>query len=294
MLAACGNAASAVTATVDQTDITVAEVEALIDTEDSVIDKTTFAQYLGYAIQFVILDAAAEQDFGVSFTDQEIASQAEQMVGGLVADGQSREDFLAERGITETFLSEVANQSLIDAALRERFLEDIGTANEEELTAARNAAQAELTTACVSHILVPTQEDALLTLARLQGGEDFGAVATQVSQDAGSAANQGALGCGSPAPYAAPFRDAVLVAEVGEIHPEVVETQFGYHIILVTERQDAAEEDVTESTNDNLAAAEFQSWFFESIEAAEVIVVEEYGVWQANPPTVIPPTTTQE
>lgn len=296
LLAACGGGSSAVTATVDGADITVGDVESLINTEDTVIDKAIFAQYLGFAIQFLILDAAAEADFGVSFTDEEIKTQADQMVTDIVAEGQTREEFLSERGISEDFLSEVANQSLIDVGIRELFLEDIAEATDEEVDDARNAARAPLTTACVSHILVTTEEEAQAVLGRLGAGDAFGALAVELSQDSGSAVNNGDLGCGTLERYDPSFRDAVLIAPVGEIHSEIVASQFGFHIVMVADREDAADEDIpgdeelAEAVRNNAAAQEFQSWFFAAIETAEVTVGEEYGVWEASPPQVIPPT----
>ena len=38
------------------------------------------------------------------------------------------------------------------------------------------------------------------------------------------------------------FSDAVFAGNIGEIYPEVVKTQFGYHIIYVTERNDEKQE----------------------------------------------------
>ena len=66
-------------------------------------------------------------------------------------------------------------------------------------------------------------------LARVKGGEDFAAVARDVSQD-GSAPQGGDLGCSPKGRMVKPFEDAMFSMKPGEISG-VVETQFGYHVI---------------------------------------------------------------
>jgi peptidyl-prolyl cis-trans isomerase D len=67
-------------------------------------------------------------------------------------------------------------------------------------------------------------------LKRAQGGEDFGKLATELSQDTGSAKNGGDLGWADRSRYVAPFADAAFAMKEGEIKGPV-KTQFGYHIL---------------------------------------------------------------
>ena len=131
-----------------------------------------------------------------------------------------------------------------------------------------------------------------------RGGEEFGAVATEVSQDPGSAENDGVLPCGPAGGYVPEFRDASLVAPIGEVYEEVVGSQFGFHVMLVTDRTDPAEGDLPteESIAEQLSAVAARDavneWFFSSVAAAEVTVGDEYGTWNPEPPQpgVVPPT----
>ncbi|MBU0732237.1 protein translocase subunit SecD [Patescibacteria group bacterium] len=77
-------------------------------------------------------------------------------------------------------------------------------------------------------------------------GEDFAVLATEKSQDPGSATEGGALGEIRRGETIAEFEEVVFEkAEVGQVYPEVVETVFGYHIIKVDElRQDEEGNDV--------------------------------------------------
>lgn len=298
-VAACGGGSGAVAATVDGAEVTVGEVNSYIVTEDGVIDKATFAEYLGYKIRAVILDAAAEADYGLTFTEDEVSAEADRLYESVAGGTQTREEFLAANSITEDFLQLVASQSLLDVALRDEVGTSVAQPTDDEITSARADAKVALTSACVSHILVSDEATAQSVMDRLDAGEDFAALATELSEDTGSAANGGSLGCASPAGYVEPFKEAVLNAPIGEVYPEPVESQFGFHIILVTELTEPTLDEMPtdQELADNLHAqaviAEINDWFASAAETAFVSVEPEYGTWQPNPAGVVPPTTTE-
>jgi parvulin-like peptidyl-prolyl isomerase len=295
LLAACGSGGGDVAATVDGTDVTVAEVESLIDSEGETVSKEDFATFLGARIQWAIFFDAAEADYGVTVTDDEVAAEADRLIDQLSTEGQAREDFLAERGITEEFLTNIAKQSAVDVKIREVLREDVAEPTADEIEEARQVARARLTNACVSHILVATEAEATDAMSRLEAGEEFGALATELSSD-GSAANEGALGCGTLEGYVPSFRDAAMEGPIGEVYPTPVESQFGFHVILVTERTDAdesampGEEDLVTDVEDAAIFTDLQEWFTEIMGAATVTVASEFGTWAPNPPGVTPPT----
>jgi peptidyl-prolyl cis-trans isomerase C len=74
-------------------------------------------------------------------------------------------------------------------------------------------------------------------LQQVQQGADFAAIAKANSQD-GSAPNGGDLNYFRKGQMVAPFQQAVEALKVGEVSG-VVETQFGYHIIKLTDRKAA-------------------------------------------------------
>lgn len=296
-LAACGGT-GAVAASVGETDISVGEVESLISTEESTIPKEQFAQFLGFEIQWSIIADAAAEEWGIEITEGEIASEADRIYESASVEGESREDFLASRGVTEEFLQNIAHQALLDQAVRAELADRVEEPAAADIDAEMGVAAASLTEVCVSHILVETEEEAQEVMDRLEGGEEFGELAQELSQDPGSAENNGILPCGTAGQYVPEFRDASIEAPTGEVFSEIVETQFGFHVMLVTDRVDPAiedlptEDEIAESLRSDAVALELNSWFLEQVTAAEVTVDEQYGTWQATPqPTVIPPTS---
>lgn len=298
LLVACGGGSGAVAATVDGTDITVGDVESLITPGEEAVTKAQFAQFLSYEIQWAVIFEAAEEDYGITVSDEEIEAEATQIYENAAAEGESREDFLAARGVTEEFLFNIAHQSVIDQQIREILREEVPEPTEEELEEASNQAARGLTNVCVSHILVETEEDAQDVMNRLEAGEDFGELAVELSTDTGSGENNGVLPCAQPDTYVAEFAEATLIGPIGEVYEEIVESQFGFHVILVTDRQEPTEADLptdevlAEQITEQKVVAELEDWFLTAVGEADVEVDPEYGTWQPNPPTVIPPAET--
>lgn len=86
-----------------------------------------------------------------------------------------------------------------------------------------------------SHILVETEEAAQAIKAELDAGADFAATAKAKSTGP-SGPNGGALGWFGAGAMVQPFQEAVTELEVGEISAPV-ETQFGWHVILLTDKR---------------------------------------------------------
>jgi peptidyl-prolyl cis-trans isomerase C len=73
-------------------------------------------------------------------------------------------------------------------------------------------------------------------LKEVKAGKDFAALAKQNSQDPGSAANGGDLGFFQQGQMVGPFNDTAFSLKPGAVSG-VVETDFGYHLIKVIEKQ---------------------------------------------------------
>ncbi len=94
----------------------------------------------------------------------------------------------------------------------------------------------ERTEVLAQHILVETENEANDILEMLDEGSDFGELAAKFSTDS-TAYRGGTLGWFGEGRMVAPFEEAAFNAEVSEIVGPV-ETDFGFHIIRVNDRQD--------------------------------------------------------
>lgn len=105
----------------------------------------------------------------------------------------------------------------------------------------------------VSHILMqpaddsPEEMDAAIkraeeARARVLGGEDFAAVATEVSEGP-SAKNGGKLGTFRSGELDPEFEDSAFLLEAGE-YSEIVKTRFGFHLIFVSAVEERENPDV--------------------------------------------------
>ena len=82
------------------------------------------------------------------------------------------------------------------------------------------------------HILLEKEDDAKQVIADLKKGRKFEELAKQ-SKDPGSKDRGGDLDWNSPAGYVKPFGDAMVKLEKGKYTETPVQTQFGWHVILV-------------------------------------------------------------
>lgn len=82
------------------------------------------------------------------------------------------------------------------------------------------------------HILVEKQEEAQAIIDKLGKGEKFSELAKD-SKDPGSKSKGGELNWSIPGTFVKPFADAMVGLKKGEYTKSPVQTQFGYHVILL-------------------------------------------------------------
>lgn len=142
-------------------------------------------------------------------------------------------------------------KSVQETLVINKYLEGIAAGKakvtEEDIRKAYQEETAGDKTASVRHILLLTQgkteaekaearkkiEDILV---KAKAGEDFAALAKQYSEDPGSKDNGGLYENFGRGQMVKPFEDAAFLVPVGQISG-VVETSYGYHIILVVDRK---------------------------------------------------------
>jgi parvulin-like peptidyl-prolyl isomerase len=286
VLAACGGRAGGVAATVNGVDIPVSEVQAMRISEEPTINKAAFAEDLTNAIINVAVVTAARDEFSIEPTSDEINVKKDELVTQLEASqGISIEDFFATQGLPIERLDVIANQQVIRDRLFEQFKAEAVPANDAEARLLLSSDPAGRTTACVRHILVPTEQEAIDAKARIDSGEDFAAVATEVGTD-GTAAAGGDLGCQPLGMYVAEFSAAAIEAPIGVV-TDPIETQFGWHLILVESREEPSLESLRQEIDAGRVNELVNAWLLETISGATVEVNEQYGVWVTEPTPMV-------
>jgi len=89
------------------------------------------------------------------------------------------------------------------------------------------------------HILVESEKEASDVIKRLGKGEDFAALAKKFSKDPGSKNAGGELGWFSPQQMVPAFSTAVVGLKNGEVTPQPVKSDYGWHVI---QREDSREQ----------------------------------------------------
>lgn len=261
-------------------------------------------------LQRMLVEAAVDE------LDAEVSDEARD--GARAQVEQAFADSELPASLSDALVALVAADSTIGEVIGAEVAESADIA-EEELRAAYEAALPEQTEVCASHILVgfsddledgrdPTfepsdeqveaAEEAIEeAAARLEAGEDFATVASEVSDDTGSGAQGGELGCGPPSQYVGEFAQATLEQPVGEVG-EPVRTDFGFHLILVTERTAPTFEELEPQLRQAATQPAAQERFAEVREAVvarfDVRVDPRYGSWDAESFQVVPPTGAQD
>ncbi len=135
-----------------------------------------------------------------------------------------------------------------------------------------------------SHILIATDEldDAAAleraneALSRINAGEDFAALAAEFSDDPGSAGQGGDLGWSAAGVFVPEFEAALFELERDEISVPV-KTQFGYHVIKLTDIRPGASKplaDVRDGLLEDLARDAAEDRFYAESERLDDLALE--------------------
>ncbi len=130
---------------------------------------------------------------------------------------------LRDRALHSAYIEDQISSKVTDEEVRARYDKEI-------------AAAPPVNEVRASHILVDSKEKAEEIIKQLDGGADFATLAKENSKD-GSANEGGDLGYFGPGRMVAEFEKAALTLDVGAYTKEPVQTQFGWHVIKVTDRR---------------------------------------------------------
>lgn len=237
------------------------------------------------------------QEQGITVSDKEVDQELEtikKQVGEQArASGQDLEDqeafdqALEQNKISEEELRQDIQENLPVQQVQEKVAGDAEPSEEEIQKFYDENKTAQFTQPaqrCMRHILFTKdqKEKAEEVKGQLQDDGDFAALARENSQDPGSAEKGGDLGCLGKGETVPPFEKAAFAAETGEVVGPV-ETEFGFHLIEVTEiREEQTQplDEVEPQIIDQLAATqqeeEFTKWIEDQKEQRNVKYLPGY------------------
>ena len=212
--------------------------------------KTAIQQIMPQLVGIEIAKAYASEH-NITASDQEVNQEIEKIKkqvgdqarssGQDVSNQKAYEQALKQNNITEEELRDDIQENLPVQKVQQQVSKDAQPTDEEIQKYYDQNKEAQFTTpeqACVRHILFAKdqKQKAEDVKKQLQDGGDFAKLAKEYSQDPGSAAKGGDLGCLGKGETVPPFEEAAFAAKEGEIVGPV-KTQFGYHLLEVTDKK---------------------------------------------------------
>jgi peptidyl-prolyl cis-trans isomerase SurA len=203
-------------------------------------------------IQQKILLLKAEEDT-ITVADEEVDQYLQQQLDYLVSQAGSKEKLEQIYGmnfnqIKRNLRREVKNNMTIER-LRQKWISELKISRkevEEFYKTFKDSLPQQEETVDISHILrVPTPSEEALRkaydkafgiLKQLKEGADFAELAKKYSEDPASAARGGDLGWANRGTFVKEFEEVAFSLKKGEISG-IVQSQFGYHIIQLLDRQ---------------------------------------------------------
>lgn len=164
-------------------------------------------------------------------SDEQKAQMLDQLINMTLAAQAAEKDGLAKDTAVQARIDLLRTQILAEAA-SEKFVK-ANPVSEEEMKAEYDTQVAAMPKEYKArHILVEQKETAESIIRELQAGGDFAKLAEKESKDS-SGKSGGDLGWFSPQTMVKPFADAVVALEKGKYTTEPVQSEFGFHVILL-------------------------------------------------------------
>ena len=253
-------------------------------------------QIMPTLVDFEIAKAYAEEQ-GITVSESDVNNEIEtikdqiseqaQAQGMDVGRDEAFQQALQQAGLTEEELRAQLRDQLPVQKVQERVVGDAEASQEEVEKFYEENKASQFTTPeqrCARHILFNKDQKAKAEEVKeqLQNGGDFAELAKEYSQDPGSAENGGDLGCLSQGETVPNFEDALFNAKEGEVVGPV-ETEFGYHVIQVTDIKQQStqplsevEDQIREQLATDIQAQEFSSWIQKQREQRDVKYLPGY------------------
>ena len=293
-------------ATINGESIYMADVEGpgdlvdgeVIDQEGEVIDRFEFLNRLHSLVITEVVVSKADEEFGIH-PDKDplrtaIEEEFETLKSGLVDEFGDYEAALKSQGMTDHLVRLIVTVNVTFDSVYEELAARAGEFTAQRVEEVFEESRVDLTEVCATHVLLDTREEAEAVLERALAGEEMSALAAELSVEPGTSESGGDLGCQTASVFVNEFAEAALIAEVG-IPYGPVESVFGQHVLLVTDRDDPLladhQEGIRADLEDQRRVEFIEEWFLRATTESDVQIEPQYGRWTTEPqPQVLLPS----
>jgi foldase protein PrsA len=242
-------------------------------------------RYLTFLIhQQIVEDYARDRDI------EPDDSQVDSLLQDQVTQLGGRESFarlLRRTGTSEGDVRHLLEQQVLRREVAEAVVAERVT--DEDLQQTYGQRELEFSQVHVAHILVGSEAEAERIAGRATA-QNFADLARRFSEDQATAPNGGDLGTQRAADLVGPFARAALRIPVGEVGGPV-ETEFGFHVIHVIDRQVQPFEEVRDQLLEEVRGDLFTQWLFGRLRRAEIRVNPRYGYFDRDAGAVLERTS---
>ncbi|OCA88302.1 foldase [Bacillus sp. FJAT-27225] len=236
-------------ATIDKEKISMNEL-------NEKLNESYGATMLDTMINNKVVELEAKKE-NVSVTQKEIDSEYDKLIDAYGSEEALNAALEQNRTNENVLKQDIKDYLLAEKLMRKKIEitdEEMKTYFDENKESFNTEEQVE-----ASHILVKDEATAKEVKEKLDQGEDFAALAKEYSTDTANAEQGGELGFFGKGDMVAEFEKAAFNLGINKIS-EPVKTEFGYHIIKVTDKQEAKEA-VYEDSKDQIKEQLFQQKF---------------------------------
>lgn len=238
------------------------------------------ARILSQMVQAELLSQAAAA-IGIKITEDDVDTERQAIID-QVGGQEAFDQLVADNNLTDAEVRSQLRDLVVERRVEETLSKELEVSDADVQAFYEQNQATRYDKVRASHILVDSKERADELMAQARAGADFAKLAEEHSSDTGSATQGGDLGEFTRGRLVPEFEEAAFGADVGDLVGPI-ETQFGWHLILITSRtrqtlDDVRDEITTELSQErlNTARAEFRQAHFAD---AEVLVNPRLGTW---------------
>ena len=232
--------------------------DVLANKEDG--KKSTDELLREQAITDLTTTEALKQDAAkskIEVSDDEVNKKIDEIKAQLGGE-EAYKNFLKQNGLPEDYVFEnMKNQMLVGKWTQEKSKEL--EPSEEDVKKYYEDNKDKYYKAKASHILVDDLKKANVLRKQILKGEDFAKIAKENSKDTGSAQNGGSLGEFTNGQMVQAFDEQIAKMKAGDIS-EPIQTQFGYHVIKLDEKNPREFDEVKDEIKQTLQQEKFKEY----------------------------------